>query len=117
MLGALPSLAILSAIFWRSAFESMDDLRVLLPLVIEQVSQLAELSGAVGSPIPAIEHEHHVLPVAKARQRDGPTILRLQGEVRRWTPHRHPPQVCRQEAGAVRWAQLRGNLRHRHGSA
>jgi hypothetical protein len=50
------------------------DLRVLLPLVFEQVLQLAELSSAVGSPMSAVKHQHYVLPVFRSRKLESVTV-------------------------------------------
>jgi len=41
------------------------DLGVILTALVEQGSQLAQLSGAVWSPVAPIEHEDNVLPPAE----------------------------------------------------
>src|SRR5262249_32850022 len=94
-----------------------EDLSVLLAALVEQGSQLAQLSGAVWSPVAPIKHQDNVLPPAEVRQRDGRTVLRPETEVRCRAADGDPLHVRRWKAGAVFGAERRPDLSRRHRGA
>jgi hypothetical protein len=60
-----------------------NDLDPLLYLLVEEFTQLTELTGAVGSPVASVEDKKYVLLAPEFREGHGLSTVRHQREVRR----------------------------------
>ena len=79
----------------RGIHREGEDLRSLFLFLGQQGFQLHELLGAVGSPVPPVEHEDHVLRASKTRKGEGIASQRLEREIRRHGTNGHPLEIRR----------------------